>query len=134
LNPIRVLIADDEEDFLESLTKVLGRRGIAVEKAADGRIALDILARQQFDVIVLDLRMPVLDGLDTLKQIRQTDGLTPVILLSGHADLAFVTEALKGGAADYMLKPCPVETLVAALETASERKAIACEVAEKVKK
>ena len=127
MEPIKVLIADDEADYVNSLAKVLSRRGFQVQKAENGQAALDALAADRFDVIVLDLRMPVMDGLTALQEIRKTDILTPVILLSGHAVVAYVHQALKGGAVDYLLKPCPVETLVSALETACEHRAISAE-------
>jgi DNA-binding NtrC family response regulator len=123
--PIRVLLADDEKVYVESLAKVLGRRGVAVSVAFDGRAALGLATQAEFDVIVLDLRMPGMDGLETLRAIRSHDTLTPVLLLSGHADLEQATQALRAGAADFLLKPCSVETLVAAIEDASERKAFA---------
>jgi len=134
LNPIKILVADDEREFLEALGKILALRGIMMEKAYNGREALDILGRDQFDVIVLDWRMPVMDGLTALKEIRKSDQITPVLILSGYADLALVTEALKGGAADYLSKPCAVESLVAAIETASERNALAREFEAKSKR
>ncbi|MBI5115409.1 response regulator [Candidatus Poribacteria bacterium] len=127
---IRVLLADDEKAFLDSLVKVLSRRGIAARTAYDGRAALEVLSHEQFDVIVLDVRMPVMDGLAALREIRRTDTLTPVLLLSGQADLGYVGEAMKGGAADYLLKPCDIDTLISAIENAHERKKIRMEVAQ----
>lgn len=132
-NNIRILLTDDEVHFLESLTKVLTNRKFVVQVAKNGREALDILARETFDVIVLDVRMPVMDGLTALRQIRCSDLLTPVLLLTGHADLSCVTEALKSGGTDYLLKPCTVNELIAAIENAVERKAIGQEVAEKTR-
>jgi two-component system, OmpR family, response regulator len=126
---IRVLIADDEVEYTESLARVLRRRGLDVEVVADGMSALETLTREEFDVVVLDLRMPGLDGLATLQQIRSRDSLTSVLLLSGNADLERVSAALASGAADFLLKPCAVETLVSAIEDAAERKAIAREMA-----
>ena len=128
---IRILIADDEVEYTESLARVLRRRGIEVEVVADGMSALQTLAGTEFDVVVLDLRMPGLDGLATLQQIRSRDILTPVLLLSGNADLERVSAALKSGANDFLLKPCAVETLVSAIEDAAERKVIAREMATK---
>ncbi len=126
---IRVLLADDEEAFLQSISKVLTRRGIFLRMARNGREAIDMLSREQFDVIVLDVRMPVMDGLAALEEIRRSDSLTPVLFLSGQADLGRVTGALKSGATDYLLKPCDVDMLVSAIENAFERKAINIEVA-----
>jgi DNA-binding NtrC family response regulator len=125
---IRILIADDEVEYTQSLARVLRRRGLDVEIVADGLSALQTLADKEFDVVVLDLRMPGLDGLATLQQIRSRDALTPVLLLSGNADLERVSAALESGAADFLLKPCAVETLISAIEDAAERKAIAQEM------
>ncbi len=127
---IRVLMIDDETVFVNSLTKVLTRRGIGVQSAPDGHKGLALLTNEGFDVIVLDMRMPGMDGLATLKAIRERDALIPVILLTGHIDLKQVSEALKAGAAEVLLKPCPVENLVSSIENAYERKGFAAEVSE----
>lgn len=128
---IRVLLVDDETVFVESLTKVLTKRGMSLQSAQNGQIALELLTSSEFDVIVLDLRMPVMDGLATLKAIRDRDALTPVLLLTGHIDLKQVTQALREGAAEVLLKPCPVDTLVSSIENAFERKGFAREVVNK---
>jgi len=128
---IRVLLIDDETVFSESLTKVLTRRGMSVQSCPDGLAALELLKTEQFDVIVLDQRMPGLDGLATLKAIQEHDNLTPVVFLSGNISLNEVSEALKQGAADFLQKPCPVENLVSCIENVFERRGFASEVAEK---
>jgi len=125
---MRVLLADDEKVYIESLAKILRRRGFDVVAVFDGPSAIDAASRAEFDVIVLDLRMPGMDGLATLEAIRRGDTLTPVLLLTGHADLERVTKALKGGAGDVLMKPCPVDALISAIEDASERKGFAKEV------
>jgi DNA-binding NtrC family response regulator len=130
-NSIRVLLIDDETVFVDSLTKVLTRRGMIVQSAPDGHTALELLKNEQFDVIVLDQRMPGLDGVSTLKAIQQNDTLTPVVFLSGNINLNQVSEALKLGAADVLLKPCPVENLVCCIENVYERRCFATEVEEK---
>lgn len=104
---------------------------MVVRTALNGKEAVEILSREQFDVIVLDVRMPVMDGIAAMAEIRRRDSLTPVLFLSGHADLARIAEALRGGAVDYLLKPCEVEVLVSAIENACERKAIGLEIAKK---
>ena len=119
----RVLLVDDEALYVESLAKVLRRRGLQPETAHDGPDALARLRESEFDVIVLDLRMPGMDGIATLEEIRRRDAVTPVLLLSGHADVARATAALKSGAVDFLTKPCPVDTLAGAIEDAAERKA-----------
>ncbi len=131
---MHVLLADDEKIYVESLAKVLRRRGFDVVAVFDGPSAIDAVSSAEFDVIVLDLRMPGMDGLATLEKIRRRDTLTPVLLLTGHADLERATKALRNGAADVLMKPCPVDTLVSAIEDASERKGYAKEVEDQQRK
>ena len=127
--PIRVLAIDDEVDYLNSLKRVLSRRGFHVDTASGGKSALAILEKSQFDCVLLDLMMPGMDGLATLSELRRHDQLTPVLLLTGRGEIPSVLSALKGGSDGFLAKPCPVEELVSAIEDASERKALsrACE-------
>jgi DNA-binding NtrC family response regulator len=128
---IRVLLIDDETVFVDSLTKVLTRRGFRVQSAPDGLKALELLTNEIFDVLVLDMRMPVMDGIATLKAIRERDALIPVVVLTGNPNMKQLAEALKEGAADIVLKPCPVDMLVSCIENAYERKCCAIDVANK---
>ena len=128
---IRVLLIDDETVFVDSLTKVLTRRGFRVQSAPDGLKALQLLTNEIFDVLVLDMRMPVMDGIATLKAIRERDTLTPVVVLTGNPNMKQLAEALKEGAVDVVLKPCPVDMLVSCIENAYERKCCATDVANK---
>jgi DNA-binding NtrC family response regulator len=121
----RVLLIDDEKLFVESLTKVLRRREMSITSTHSGTDALDILSGEAFDVIVLDIKMPGIDGVATLKAIREKGITTPVIILTGHMDIDRVTEVLKTGASEFLLKPCDVDTLVSAIENAYERMTIA---------
>ncbi len=129
--PIRVLLIDDEKIFVESLSKVLKKRGMVVLAAYDGPTALNVQSTEEADVIVLDLRMPGMDGLAVLKEIRTRDPITPVILLTGHIDIDRVTQVLDEGAAEVLLKPCPVDILVSAIENACELKTFTKEVIDK---
>lgn len=123
---IRVLLVDDEAAYVESLAKVLIRRGFAAQTAGGGKPALALLAADTFDVVVLDLKMPGMDGVEVLEAIRAGgDELTQVLLLSGHADMERFTAALRAGAAHALLKPCPVDELCAAIEDAADRRAAA---------
>lgn len=117
----RVFLIDDEKIFVESLTKVLRNRQMGVQSTHSGQEALEILSTETFDVIVLDMKMPGMDGVTTLKAIRDKGIATPVIILTGHMDIERVTEVLKTGTTEFLLKPCPVETLVCAIENAHER-------------
>lgn len=122
--PIKVLLVDDEKTFVESMAKVLRRRGMQVQTAHDGESALAAASGGDFDVIVLDLTMPGMDGLATLRGLRQRDQVTPVLMLSAHAEVGRATQALSEGAANYLFKPCPVDELVAAIEDSRERKTL----------
>jgi DNA-binding NtrC family response regulator len=126
---IRVLLADDEERFTHSLAKVLKNRNMEVLTARDGASALQLLSQSECDVVVLDLRMPGMDGLTAMAEIRKIKPLVPVILLSGHVDVESCTLACDGGAAEVLMKPCPIDTLATAIEIACERKVIAEEMA-----
>jgi DNA-binding NtrC family response regulator len=119
---IRVLLVDDEEIFVRSILRSLERRGMAVRGAPDGFTALRILGEEEFDVVVLDVMMPGMDGVTALRSIRDLNPAISVILMSGHIGIKQVSEALKAGAAEILLKPCSVETLVASIENACERK------------
>jgi DNA-binding NtrC family response regulator len=130
-DPIRVLLIDDEQIFVDSLTKVLRRREMKVQSAPNGAAGLELLSKEEFDVIVLDVRMPGMDGIATCQAIRERDSVTPVIFLSGHIDIKQVAQALKDGCAEVLLKPCPIDNLVSCIEDAYERKCCALDVAEK---
>lgn len=94
---------------------------MAIRATHSGNEAIDILSAETFDVIVLDIKMPGIDGVKTLKEIRNKGVMTPVIILTGQMDIERITEVLKMGATELLLKPCPVETLVSAIENAYER-------------
>lgn len=119
---LRVLLVDDEELYAESLAKVLRRRGMVVATAKDGPAALAWMEANEVDVVVLDLKMPGMDGLATLEEIMRRDSTTAVIMLTGHIELERVTKALQGGVGDILLKPCPVDSLASAIENAKERR------------
>jgi two-component system, OmpR family, response regulator len=128
---IKVLLIDDETVFVNSLTNVLNRRGMSVQGVSDGFKALELLSKETFDVLVLDMRMPGMDGVAVLKAIRERDALTPVIVLTGHVNMKQSTEALKQGASEVVLKPCPIDILISCIENAYERKRFAEDVAER---
>ena len=114
----RVLVVDDEARFVQQMRRLLEKRQFRVATAGDGQRALALIATECFDAVVLDIRMPVLNGLATLKRIRKTEPALPVIMLTGHASLASGVEAIRQGAFDYLMKPCSIEDLVAKLNVA----------------
>jgi DNA-binding NtrC family response regulator len=128
---IRVLLIDDETAFVDGLAGVLNKRGMQVQSVNDGLKALDLLTTELYDVLVLDLRMPGMDGVELLKAIRERDVHTPVIVLTGHMSIKQLAEVVKEGVAEVVLKPCRIDTLVSCIENTHERKVFATQVAEK---
>lgn len=109
---IRILLVDDEEGFSSVLAKRLSRRFVAVETAASGEEALYLLDTELFQVVVLDMKMPGMDGLQVLRSIKNRHPRVEVILLTGNADMDCALEAMTGGAFDFLLKPANTEILM----------------------
>ncbi len=119
---IRVLVVDDDEDLLSSLGKALGRRGFVVSIARDGEEALLRTAQDVYDVVVLDLRMPGMGGLDVLRCMKSQAPNTEILLLTGHASVSTAFEGIRLGAFDYMLKPYDMDELVTKLRSAHTKR------------
>jgi DNA-binding NtrC family response regulator len=114
----RVLLVDDEVAFLEALAERLRIRGLEVVCATSGREALDAAEEQIFDAVVLDLAMPGLDGIETLRRLHQLRPELQVMILSGRATVQTAVEAIRMGATDIFEKPTDVETLVQRIRSA----------------
>ncbi|HKJ93532.1 MAG TPA: response regulator [Longimicrobiales bacterium] len=117
-----VLLVDDEEEFLAALAERLALRDLAVDTAATGAAALAMAKRCTYDAILLDMAMPGLDGLATLKALLAINADLQVIVLTGRATLAQAVEAMKSGALDLMEKPADIDALVARIEEAARRR------------
>ena len=117
----RILLVDDEKEFVRALAKRLGARGLNVEVAGDGESAVAMVKRSDFDVIVLDLAMPGLDGLETLKRLREVNPDLQVVLLTGHGSIKSGVEAMKEGAVDFLEKPAEFSELLAKIREASAK-------------
>ena len=120
----RILLVDDEEVFTRNMTKLLTNRGYRVTAVNSGDSAVRTLQDQGFDVIVLDLKMPGMDGIATLKEIQKLDLLTEVLILTGHGSMDSAFKAIEMGAYDYVTKPCEIAELVAKIEAALARKKV----------
>ena len=120
---VRVLLVDDEEQFVETLALRLEARDFAVATAFNGDQALDYLKGKDVDVVVLDVLMPGLSGIDTLREMKKIRPLTEVIMLTGHATVETAIEGMKLGAFDYLMKPTEIEELVEKITKAQGRKA-----------
>jgi DNA-binding NtrC family response regulator len=124
---IRVLIADDEKNFRNLLTRELERRGHQVAQAENGRRALDLLREQPADVILLDLNMPELGGIEFLRALQERPDLPEVIVLTGYATVPTALEAMRLGAYDYLTKPCKIEKLDLLVRKAAEKRRMAAD-------
>jgi signal transduction histidine kinase len=111
LKQIRLLLVDDETDFRNTLAKRLMKRGLCALQASDGEACLAMLAKQPVDVVVMDVMMPVINGIDALFKIKQQYHETEVILLTGNANTQDGVEGIKSGAFDYLTKPVEFEHL-----------------------
>ncbi len=120
-----VLVVDDEVQFVETLAKRLTKRGVKVSAAHSGQEALDALeggGATRTDVVILDVKMPVMDGLETLTAIKKQHPLVEVIMLTGHATVESAIEGMKHGAFDYLMKPCDLDVLMDKLNEAANKK------------
>ncbi len=119
-----VLLVDDEKEFLETLLKRLRKRRIKVTGANSGEEAIKIVKETPPDVVVLDVRMQGMDGIQTLAEIKKIRPAIEVIMLTGHANLDVAVEGMDLGAFDYLMKPTDVDELLYKLEDAFKRKII----------
>ena len=120
--PTKVLIVDDEKDFVEMFSLRLQEMGERVFTAYSGKECLDILERETIDVIVLDIKMPGMDGIETLREIKKRHPIVEVILLTGHGAIDTAVTGMKLGAYDYLLKPADAKEMTKKLEGARKRK------------
>ncbi len=132
----KVLLVDDEEDFLEVLAERMTSRGIEVSTATSAAEAIRIAENESFDAIIVDLMMPEMDGLEALKLIKEKKPESQVILLTGHATVDKGIEAMKLGAVDFLEKPADLSQLTEKIKKAHAKKMIIVEkqIEEKVKK
>ncbi len=111
LSKIKLLLVDDEEEFLTSSSQALGRRGFEVDIAPNGVSALDMIDKSNYDLVVLDVKMPDIDGIEVFRQISKKLPNLPVILLTGHSTFHDAFQTSKNGIADYISKPVDMEEL-----------------------
>jgi len=116
----RVLLVDDEEEFVSALSERLMLRGIETECALNGEEALARLVEKEFEVVILDVMMPGLGGLEVLRQIKTTHPNTQVILLTGHGSTREGIEGMRLGAFDYLIKPVDIEEMLAKMKEAAK--------------
>ena len=119
----QVLLVDDEVPFVEALIRRLTKRDMAVVPAYDGPGALAKLKEHaRVEVVILDVKMPGMDGIETLGEIKKVHPLVEVIMLTGHATVESAIEGMKKGAFDYLMKPCDINVLVGKVTEAAAKK------------
>ncbi|MFP5213505.1 MAG: sigma-54-dependent transcriptional regulator [Acidobacteriota bacterium] len=124
MKDFRVLIVDDEPDFLETIVKRLKKRKIDASGVSSGKEALALLEAQVFDVVVLDVRMPGMDGIETLREMKRMRPVMEVIMLTGHASVESGMQGMQLGAFDYMMKPADIDELLEKIRQAYQRKSL----------
>ena len=120
--PVSILVVDDEKDFVEMLSLRLQEVGEKVSTAYSGKECLETLEKSNIDVVILDIKMPGMDGMETLGEIKKRFPIIEVIMLTGHGSTETAVEGMKLGAFDYLMKPADFDDLDAKLEGARKRK------------
>jgi len=123
----KVLLVDDEEEFVETLAERMRTRGMDVSTSNSGANALQLVDDEDFDVVVLDLKMPGVDGLEALKRIKRRRPDIQVVLLTGYATVEKGVEAIKEGALEFLEKPVDLSSLTDAIHKARATKMVLVE-------
>lgn len=124
MEKMKIMLVDDEERFLLTTGKLLTKKGFDVLTASRGEQCLEMLADNLVHVVILDVKMPGMNGLETLQEIKREHPLIEVIMLTGHATVESAVEGLRSGAIDYLMKPVSVDDLIAKAEAAFARRQV----------
>ncbi len=119
---MKLMLVDDETRFLATTKKLLTKKGYDVLTADGGAQALNVLASKTVHVIILDVKMPGMDGLETLRAIKKDFPLVEVIMLTGHGTVESAVEGLKSGATDFLNKPADIDELLVKAEEAYDKR------------
>jgi len=122
MEAMKIMLVDDEERFLSTTQKLLTKKGIDAVTAASGAEALETLMHKYIHVVILDVKMPGMDGNEVLKEIKRRFPLVEVIMLTGHATVESAIDGLKSGATDYLMKPTEISELIAKAREAFQKR------------
>jgi Response regulator containing CheY-like receiver, AAA-type ATPase, and DNA-binding domains len=122
METVKVLLVDDEIEVTKILSKRLGRRGYDCQTAANGQEAVDAMRQFPFGIVIMDVKMPVMDGMTALQLIHAQWPKTQIILLSGHADMQLAVQAMTEGAFGYLMKPVDIDELLFKIEDAETQR------------
>lgn len=112
MEKLKLMLVDDEKRYLQTTAKLMEKKGIDVVTAQSGEQALDLLRTREVDVVILDIKMPGMDGFRTLRAIKTLYPPVEVILLTGHATMDSAIDGLQSGAFDYVIKPADIDEIV----------------------
>ena len=119
---IRVLLVDDEVELIEYMAKRLSKRDLAVEAVVSGPEAIELASKQSFDVVVLDLKMPEMDGIEVLRNLHQSQPFLQAIMLTGHGSLESALESGRYNAFRFLVKPVDTEKLLQTIQEACDHR------------
>lgn len=122
-----ILIVDDEVAIRKTLKEILGYEGYKIDEAADGEEGLEMFRRRTYDIVLCDVKMPKMDGIEFLEKARELNPDTPIIIISGHGNIDTAVEAVKKGAFDYISKPPDLNRMLITLRNATERTTLQAE-------
>lgn len=117
-----ILIVDDEREFSSVVSERMRNRGFEVDTAENGPVGIEMVKKKTYDAIVLDMAMPDMDGLETMKHMLAYDKNLQVIILTGRGSVKIGVEAVKAGAADFLEKPADIETLAGKITEAQQKR------------
>lgn len=124
---VKILIIDDEKAIRRSIKDILEFEKYTVEEAEDGQQGLDMALKGKYDIILSDIKMPKLDGIELLTRLRQSDSESPLIMMSGHGTIETAVEAVKKGAYDYLAKPIDLNRLLVTIRNAMDKSTLVAE-------
>lgn len=122
MEQLRILIVDDEEDLVFTMAERLSLRGFQVATATSGTDALRQVSEADFSVLILDVKMPEIDGLELMAEIKRKQPDLAVILFTGHSSVADAERGMREGAHDYLMKPIDIEKLIEKIRSAAGTK------------
>ncbi len=115
-------MVDDDEDLMMTIVNRLNKRNIEATGVLSGEEALKTIKKETFDIVVLDVKMPGISGIETLRELKKIDPEIEVILLTGHASVDAAVDGMKLGAYEFLMKPCKIEELIEKIDAAWEIK------------
>ena len=122
MDKMKIMLVDDEERFLSTTSRLLERKGYDAVTASSGAEALAKIGSGNIHIVILDVKMPGMDGMETLKIIKREFPLVEVIMLTGHGTIESAVEGLKSGATDYLVKPADIDELINKAEEAFDKR------------